>query len=518
MGDIRASFSYFKIFYILFVRANQINWLLWLINNEFYKLIPWMLFTLIYFLIVSIYSMIAYQGVFNFGVFEFLLVTLLKIFSVEDLYFLIRFKKFKSYYTSYENNGLLLRYTTMLFCLFIQFYAILFTINPYDTSCLYLILPIISFSFLSYMFQLAVTLQELQIYKLISQIKLKNLLTSSFQSLVFSCISNYLQRNAKEIHYLWTAIVLSGYVISFYLIFRYRNRKVVQRLNYLFLFKIIFGINIDLLYLYTKKSVNKLKYYLVDLDKYIQYYFTIASIIMTILYIWYITFNYDNLQKEFIYPWLILLILQNFIYYYLFKKNILITIFKGQYILHIYNEDQLAQSIKDYNNQNLKNTKIIIIDFVRNNSSISIQNCLLHEFEGCQILNVNGNYKRVNKKSYNFQKVNLNNDINLQQLQQQLQNKQVLNQIISIKIDILDDLTYLNMINELRNHNQLIKLTSDKNVFERNLIKDIRKYNYEYHTIYYKVIILQNIVFKKNFDEFLTVNPKYVFTDLSLIE
>ncbi|EWS76389.1 transmembrane protein, putative (macronuclear) [Tetrahymena thermophila SB210] len=173
--------QYIKIAFILFVKLNQMNWLFYFFNNQIYKetgtfpLKINLVFLLSHF--IAIFKLHRNQKRL-----EILFVAILSLLQIEDLYFLIRFDKFKKYYIKDDNKGWIIRY---IFALSIITFQILILQANYQTSCFYLVLPRISLVILCYIYQYYLLLGESQLYKIIEQIQLKNLILSSFQMFCF---------------------------------------------------------------------------------------------------------------------------------------------------------------------------------------------------------------------------------------------------------------------------------------------------------------------------------------------
>ncbi|EWS76388.1 transmembrane protein, putative (macronuclear) [Tetrahymena thermophila SB210] len=504
-----------KIAYFLFVKLNQANWLLWFLNNQIYKETG--MFALIINLIFLISHLIIIYILFRKNnKLEILFIFALSLIQLEDLYFLLRFEKFKSYYAQDVNNGWIMRQT---FALLITVFQILVFQNIVQINQLHLVLPWITLIYLCNITQHFI-IGESQLFIIIQKISIKNVIISSFQLLIFlnislpSFINSFLKLYFEKLRII---IFFPGFLIGykFQRFFSHFSGSLkMNLLIYLSFFKYGLGINILSDKDYKKyKEVNMVSAILIMLDRIFIYYQILIqtfSLLSQLMYVHY--YSNDQIEKHDIISITLKIILISSYILQIRKNNYL----REKKVIIINNIQKLQKMIIEFNDNNNCNHKGISVILIKieldQNSTNIITKCLLTEFDGCQIIDLYNQYKRINLKNSNFQKVKIRN---LNKSQLETLDLKIIKSICQIKTYFTGVKNYLNLIN-LINQQDLVIWINQKfqfdNFFEEQLAK-MQQVNQEYYQTYFSIFQYYN-AFHKNIAIYLNINYNQVFYDL----
>ncbi|EAR97857.2 transmembrane protein, putative (macronuclear) [Tetrahymena thermophila SB210] len=510
----------FQLGFILFVRALQVNCIWWLIYQQIYQNVLWMSYVLIYFLIGATVTFKYYVQRLNVQKLELIFVPILQILFIEDIYYLIRFDKFSQYFKGDDNDGWFIRYIIMI-CSFIpQIIPMLIMLDLNKKECLFIVLPIISIVYLCYLAQNYIVIKEVEIFKIQMLISYPRVLITSIQSFTFSGISFQLGQTL-EIRYIWFTILILGYILILVQIVRicYRaESKTLAIYQMLITIKLIFGVNVDNQNVYISKLATRIRTYLIDMDNECLVYFSFTSIAQLILFIIQKNNNNESLSSVVVIPWLIVLFLSVIMYTYNFSKNIVYDNLFGKETICITSFKQLRRCLSLQNSQNFQKTKVILLNIKKNKSKIhlAIQNCLLSEFKGCQIIDINNKFKRKDLVANLFQQVRLNYEFkfNLEEFEKHLNENKIVKEIIKIKFNQIDDKTYIRLVNLLLQKNLIIKIECKNSYFESQRRNQIKIIHQNYLNLYYNVTLNNQIAFYKYYAEFIPLNPALVIYDL----
>ncbi|KAL4499193.1 hypothetical protein ABPG72_006779 [Tetrahymena utriculariae] len=479
-----------------------------------------MSYILIYFLIGATVTFKYYIQKLNIQKLELIFVPILQILFIEDIYYLIRFDKFSQYFKEDNNDGWFIRYIIMI-CSFIpQLIPMLILLDLNNKECLFIVLPIISIVYLCYLAQNYIVIKEVEIFKIQMLISYPRVLITSIQSFTFSGISFQLGQTV-EIRHIWFSILILGYILILVQIFRicYRaESKTLAIYQMLITIKLIFGVNVDNQNIYISKFANRIRTYLVDMDNECLVFFSFTSVAQLILFIIQKSSNNESLYSGEVIPWLIVTFLSVIMYAYNFSKNIVYYNLFGKEIICITSFKQLRRCLNLQNNQIFQKTKVIMLNIKKNKTKIDlgIQNCLLNEFRGCQIIDINNKFKRKNLVENLFQQVRLNYEFkfNLEEFEKHLNEYKILKEIIKIKFNQLDDKTYIRLVNIVLQKNLIIKIECKNSYFESQRRQQIKNIHQNYLNVYYNVTLTNQIAFYKYYAEYIPLNPALVIYDL----
>ncbi|KAL4454712.1 hypothetical protein ABPG74_021917 [Tetrahymena malaccensis] len=479
-----------------------------------------MSYILIYFLIGATVTFKYYIQRLNMHKLELIFIPILQILFIEDIYYLIRFDKFSQYYKEDNNEGWFIRYIIMISSFIPQLIPMLIMLDFSKKECLFIVLPILSIVYLCYLAQNYIVIKEVEIFKIQMLISFPRVLVTSIQSFTFSGISFYLGQEV-EIRYIWFSILILGYVLILVQIVRicYRaESKTLAVYQMLITIKLIFGINVDNQNIYISKFASRIRTYLTDMDNECLIYFSFTSVAQLILFIIQKHNNKESLDSVEGMPWLIVLFLSVIMYTYNFSKNIVYDNLYGRETICITSFKQLVRYLNLQNSQIFQKTKVILLNMKKNKTKIhlAIQNCLLNEFKGCQIIDLNNKFKRKDLVENLFQQVRLNYEFkfNLEEFEKNLKENKIVKEIVKIKFNQLDDRSYIRLVNIILQKNLMIKLECKNSYFENLRRQQIKIIHQNYLNLYYNVTLINQIAFYKYYLEYIPLNPALVIYDL----
>ncbi|EWS74350.1 transmembrane protein, putative (macronuclear) [Tetrahymena thermophila SB210] len=448
----------------LFVKANQLNCLLFFLNKE--ELYSY--WQIAFHIAICFLSIKRAKNILNLKGAEYYLVFALEILQIEDFYFLIRYNKYKVYFNQNDSEEWFYRQICLLDSQHLYFLLMLtqqFNINE-KMDCFQAFISILSFVYLDCFLQLKAVFTKIKAQECIELISPRYVIYPTIQAFIFYAFYLNTLQYSKIISFF---IFLFLLIITLIQIVQVQN-KYQLRFNNLFniiypFFKLYSYVSVDLLEVFSRKSVNNRIHLILQLNQFKQYVFLIASVLM--LTFFKIEHSSDSEQKDIIYTILntiqIILTLANL------KKQ-----FTQKSIIYISSLQQLKLYKMNYNNNKLQDTKIIVLNSQL--PDLIIFKCLFRKFQGCQIISTNNKFRRKNLDQFQFQKVQIILDLDLK-----TQNK--LTQIIQKRNEYKQqyqnfDQQYKNLDQQRQNLLQQELTKMQKMILEEQILKqmlDIRK-------------------------------------------